>query len=72
MLRSPDFDADGYYDNGIQCDWTVIVEPGYVIVLLVDMFNVETEPHCKYDSVKVSIGFAHQDNRSIKCLPPPL
>ena len=57
MFGSPDFNDDGYYENRLECDWTLIIEPGYVILLLIETFDVEIDPNCAYDSLKVSIIF---------------
>ena len=55
-IISPDMDGDGYYEANLECDWTIIVEPGYVILLIIDAFNVESGPNCSYDFLKVSIS----------------
>ena len=64
MLQSPDFDQDGYYDHNMNCKWTIVTEPGFVILLRTteEKFDVEhSERWCLY------YGITH-----VKCLLAPI
>ena len=66
LLRNPDFDQDGYYDHNLDCNWTIITEPGHVVLLLAqeEVFDIEASewcdnidytciPQCRFDNIKV-------------------
>ena len=67
LLRSPDFDQDGYYDHNLDCNWTIVTEPGHVVLLLAqeEEFDIEASGWCEYSDQLVYTG-------SLKCIPQAL
>ena len=57
-FRTPDSNQDGYYDNGLTCDWTIITEQGKLIWLFILEFDVQTDDQCIYDNLKVCIPYS--------------
>ena len=55
VLQSPDFDQDGYYDHNLECDWTIVTEPGLIVLLLTqaESFDIEAG-FCKYSAIYYS------------------
>ena len=41
------------YPHGVTCHWYITVDPGMVIRLTFNTFNVERNENCRYDNVAV-------------------
>ena len=41
------------YPHGVTCDWYITVEPGMVIRLTFNTFNLERSANCQYDYVEI-------------------
>ena len=41
------------YPHGVACDWYITVEPGMVIRLTFNTFNLERSENCQYDYVEI-------------------
>ena len=54
-LRSPDYDGDGMYDDNLACRWTIVVEPRKIVQLVIIEFQLEQDPWCRFDHLKVSV-----------------
>ena len=50
VFRSPDIDNDGYYDNNLNCSWTIVTETDRLVLLLpqVEQFDVEASSSCRF------------------------
>ena len=53
VFHTPDFDEDGFYDKYLDCNWTIVVEPGYIVLLLIQegMFDLEQSVWCLYNEM---------------------
>ena len=59
IIRSPDLDEDGYYDDMVECSWIIVAADNQLIelqVLAVSLehnFDNDNNIICPYDYVKV-------------------
>ena len=62
LITAPDYDADGYYDFSVACDWLITVASNSVIAYQV--VNIEigvaTATSCERDVLRVSTLRARQ------------
>ncbi|XP_074839103.1 procollagen C-endopeptidase enhancer 1 [Carettochelys insculpta] len=63
-LKTPNW-PESNYPAGISCSWHIIALPGQVVELTFGKFDVEPDPHCRYDYVSVFHGGAHDDSRRV-------
>ena len=57
-ILTPDSNGDGYYDNGVTCDWTIVAEPNNIVWLFIQKFDLERDPRCRFDNFKVCLSFS--------------
>ena len=48
-ISSPDSNGDGWYDNSMNCTWTLFVEQNSVLEILVNITDIE----CGFDYLQV-------------------
>ena len=53
ILQPLDKDADGFYENNLNCEWIIIAPEGHVIQLDIVAIDIEYEENCEYDFLKV-------------------
>ena len=53
FITDPDRDENWNYDYNLDCLWEIRVREGYVVYLQFTYFDVETDPKCIYDFVRV-------------------
>ena len=59
VIRSPDLDEDGYYEDMVECSWIIVaadnqmIEVQFLAVLLEHDFDNDNNIICPYDYVKV-------------------
>nr|XP_014424835.1 procollagen C-endopeptidase enhancer 1 [Pelodiscus sinensis] len=63
-LKTPNW-PESNYPAGISCSWHIIAPPGQVVELTSGKFDVEGDPHCRYDYVSVFHGGASDDSRRV-------
>ena len=44
MLRSPDNDGDGLYENSLICYWTIIADEDHVVEF--SIYELDLQPDC--------------------------
>nr|KAG5698141.1 hypothetical protein BaRGS_001736 [Batillaria attramentaria] len=54
MISSPNFPND--YDNYLDCEWLITVDPGYVVQVNSPVYSFEQSPDCMYDSIQIING----------------
>ncbi|XP_066426072.1 procollagen C-endopeptidase enhancer 1 [Molothrus aeneus] len=59
-LSTPNWPEENY-PPGISCSWHIVAPPGKVVELRFGKFDVEPDPHCRYDYVAVFEGGARDD-----------
>ena len=50
---SPGYNGFETYASWLDCEWTIIIQPGHVVQLLLQMFDMEYEEQCRHDSFQV-------------------
>ena len=50
---SVDGDSDGLYENNLDCRWNIFGGDNKVIQLSILGMDIEQEPSCRYDYIKV-------------------
>ncbi|KAM7004234.1 procollagen C-endopeptidase enhancer 1 [Passerculus sandwichensis] len=63
-LSTPNWPEENY-PPGISCSWHIVAPPGKVVELRFGKFDVEPDPHCRYDYVAVFEGGARDDARRL-------
>ena len=53
VIVSPDSNGDGFYDNNVNCHWTITVDDDHVIRYAFIYFEVEYSDNCDKDVVRV-------------------
>ena len=53
VIVSPDSNGDGYYDNNVNCHWTIVVADDNVIRYAFIYFEVESSNNCDKDVLSV-------------------
>ena len=52
-IFTPDNDGDGYYDNEITCDWTIVTDKENIVWLFIQKLDIEKERKCRFDMLQV-------------------
>ena len=55
QLQSVDADANGQYENNLDCRWTIIGASNKVIRFSVQGLDIEPNANCIYDYLRVSL-----------------
>ena len=55
-IFTPDTDGDGYYDNDVTCDWTIVTDPNKIVWLFIQKFELEKDQRCRFDNFKVRLS----------------
>ena len=55
VIVSPDRNGDGYYDNNVNCHWTITVADDHVIRYALVHFDVEYSNECDKDVLWVCV-----------------
>ncbi|XP_065715198.1 procollagen C-endopeptidase enhancer 1 [Patagioenas fasciata] len=63
-LNTPNWPEENY-PPGVTCAWHIVAPPGKVIELRFGKFDVERDPHCRYDYVAVFEGGTRDDARRL-------
>uniref|UniRef100_A0A8C3DLW3 Procollagen C-endopeptidase enhancer n=1 Tax=Corvus moneduloides TaxID=1196302 RepID=A0A8C3DLW3_CORMO len=63
-LNTPNWPEENY-PPGISCSWHIVAPPDKVVELRFGKFDVEPDPHCRYDYVAVFEGGARDDARRL-------
>ncbi|XP_050176308.1 procollagen C-endopeptidase enhancer 1-like [Myiozetetes cayanensis] len=63
-LNTPNWPEENY-PPGISCSWHIVGPPDKVVELRFGKFDVEPDPHCRYDYVAVFEGGARDDARRL-------
>ncbi|XP_039571242.1 procollagen C-endopeptidase enhancer 1-like [Passer montanus] len=63
-LSTPNWPEENY-PPGVSCSWHIVGPPGKVVELRFGKFDVEPDPHCRYDYVAVFEGGARDDARRL-------
>ncbi|CAN8177227.1 unnamed protein product [Coccothraustes coccothraustes] len=63
-LSTPNWPEENY-PPGISCSWHIVAPPDKVVELRFGKFDVEPDPHCRYDYVAVFEGGARDDARRL-------
>ena len=53
LIKSPDFDGDGLYENNLECSWTIIADIDKIVQLFIIEFQLEKDYWCRFDNLKV-------------------
>ena len=53
FFNNPDTELVGIYDERVDFQWTIILEPGKIVQLFFQMFDLENSTDCQYDRLKV-------------------
>ncbi|XP_053408750.1 cubilin-like isoform X2 [Mercenaria mercenaria] len=60
-LRAVDSDGDGQYENDLDCRWSIIAANNKVIRLTFTGLDMEDNPTCHYDYLKIYDGMTEED-----------
>ncbi|XP_037230815.1 procollagen C-endopeptidase enhancer 1 [Falco rusticolus] len=63
-LKTPNWPEENY-PPGISCSWHIVAPPRQVVELRFGKFDVEPDPHCRYDYVAVYEGGETDDARRV-------
>ncbi|KAM7003464.1 ovochymase-2 [Tautogolabrus adspersus] len=55
IIRNPNL-LGNHYDNNQLCVWSISGPPGYSLLLEFEYFDLESDSHCRYDRLTVSVG----------------
>ena len=59
-FKSPDLDADGYYENNVSCQWFIVSPyPTKVVQVYITDIDIPSDEHCSSDRLEVSIILYH-------------
>ncbi|XP_020022029.1 procollagen C-endopeptidase enhancer 1 [Castor canadensis] len=64
ILTTPNW-PESDYPPGISCSWHIIAPPDQVIALTFGKFDLESDTHCRYDSVSVFNGAVSDDSKRL-------
>ena len=53
LIKSPDFDGDGLYENNLECSWTIKADIDKIVQLFILEFQLEKDYWCRFDNLKV-------------------
>ena len=63
LIKSPDFDGDGLYENNLECSWTIKADIDKIVQLFILEFQLEKDYWCRFDNLKVGYNQVTKDIR---------
>ena len=63
MLRSPDNDGDGLYENSLSCYWTIIADEDHVVEF--SIYELDLQPDCM-DFIFLRVSSKTEQNKNTK------